>query len=395
MEDLGQVVVEAAAESGSNTRPMRQENTPEVERLLEARREELEPLRRKQLAKDLWRALRRQRHQRRDKEIADVAERKQGLKGLQRVVQKHAGTDCRSEVNHKKGILVTDSDGIAEVSAQFYEDLYALGPGEGQEQEDELTGVLRPVTVEELTLALKRLQRGRTGAEDGLVAEMLKTGHAGLVQTMAAYFTDILAGKMYPPAAGKVARLSVIFKKGDAREPRNCRPISIIPVMAKVFSVVLYCRIRDAMESLFTEEQFGFGRGRGRDDVNHILRLVVEKSSEWGEELWMATLDLAKAFDKLYHHELFAVLLTSGVDMSAVAVLRKLYRGMQAYVKLCPGVESRCFEVRRGVRQGDPLSPVLFNLVLSRVLQEVESVWQRRGYGTNVGQDLRERDLLM
>ena len=107
--------------------------------------------------------------------------------------------------------------------------------------------------------------------------------------------------------------------------------------------------------------------------------MVAEKSNEWGEQLWYAALDVEKAFDKVYHAELFAVLLNTGVDAHAVQALRKLYRGMQAYVQLWPGVESRRFVVMRGVRQGDPLSPVLFNLVLTEVLKEVDTVWQQRG----------------
>jgi hypothetical protein len=68
-------------------------------------------------------------------------------------------------------------------------------------------------------------------------------------------------------------------------------------VLAKLFSTVLYTRLHDTLEAHFPEEQFGFRRGRGCTDATHILRMVVEKSEEWGEVLWLAALDVEKAFD--------------------------------------------------------------------------------------------------
>jgi hypothetical protein len=125
----------------------------------------------------------------------------------------------------------------------------------------------------------------------------------------------------------------------------------------------------------------------------HILRSVTEKSAEWGECLWLATLDVEKAFDRVHHSCLFDALLKGGVHANTVSALRRLYTGLCASVSVEGGQVSRWISIQRGVRQGDPLSPLLFNLVMKDVLQEVQTIWQRRGYGTNVGQDVCGRRL--
>ena len=66
------------------------------------------------------------------------------------------------------------------------------------------------------------------------------------------------------------------------------------------------------------------------------MRMVVMKSSEWGEELWIATFDMEKAFGQVHHVELFAALMTCPVDVNIVASLRKLYCDLKTYVVLKP-----------------------------------------------------------
>ena len=147
--------------------------------------------------------------------------------------------------------------------------------------------------------------------------------------------------------------------------------------------------MRELIDGQLADEQFGFRKGRGCADAIHILRMVIEKSAEWGEQLWIATLDVEKAFDRVHHSSLFEALMAGKVDKSIIAALGRLYTDLRASVDVWPGLQSREFQIQRGVRHGDPLSPLLFNLVLNGVLEEVQVVWRKRGYGTNVGTTMR------
>ena len=156
------------------------------------------------------------------------------------------------------------------------------------------------ITVEEISQTIKRLKSNKTGAMDGLVAEMLKTQFEPLLRAMATFFQQLLVVAQDPPAQWRRTMLKILYKKGDARLPGNSRPISRIPVMATVFSMILHGRTAPHIDTNLSEEQYGFRKGRGCSDAVHMLRMISEKSLEWGEELWVATLDVEKSFDKVH-----------------------------------------------------------------------------------------------
>jgi hypothetical protein len=231
------------------------------------------------------------------------------------------------------------------------------------------------------------MKNDQAAADDGLVAEMLKAGNKKLIKAMASIFSDLLCNRAAPPNAWKTSRLSVVLKTGDCYMPKNYKPISITPVMAKLYSTVLLARLEGIIESTQIDTQFGNRKGRGCSDAVHVLRIVAEKSAEWRETLWYAAVDVEKAFDRLHHLQILDALRNEDVDSDLVAAIQSMYVGLRGYVQLWRGSSSREFSVGRGVRQGDPLSPILLGLVMKNVLKKLDCRWQGQGFGTNVGQD--------
>ena len=87
--------------------------------------------------------------------------------------------------------------------------------------------------------------------------------------------------------------------------PKNYWPIPIIPLLSKLYSSVLLGRIATILETAKTPEEMGFRKGYACGDLIHCLRMVSEKSIEWGESVWVASIDLEKAFDKIIHDAVF------------------------------------------------------------------------------------------
>ena len=96
--------------------------------------------------------------------------------------------------------------------------------------------------------------------------------------------------------------------------------------------------------------------------------------------MWTATVDFTKAFDSITHKSIWDALKSCNIDLEYVSLLRKIYRDQKASVQT--DEESNIFEIRKGTKQGDPLSSLLFNTVLQYSLKEEIQRWQNnKGMG--------------
>ena len=105
------------------------------------------------------------------------------------------------------------------------------------------------------------------------------------------------------------------------------------------------------------------------------LTLLLGKSKEWGNEVWVCLVDFEKAFDTVAHEKLWATLRTMGVTENYTRLLHKLYSNQTASV--FAGTESRSFSLNRGVKQGDPISSLLFLAVMEACFRPLKEKWQK------------------
>ena len=129
----------------------------------------------------------------------------------------------------------------------------------------------------------------------------------------------------------------------------------------KLFESVIERRLREKVS--IDNMQFGFRKGRGTTDAIFVVRQVQEKFLAEDKELWMAFVDLEKAFDRVPREVLWWALRKAGVEEWLVNIVKILYFGSCTAVKLLNG-ESAMFDVNVGVHQGSVLSPLLFTIVL-------------------------------
>jgi hypothetical protein len=148
------------------------------------------------------------------------------------------------------------------------------------------------------------------------------------------------------------------------------RGIKLLEHAMKVFERVIESRVRSRVE--IDDMQFGFSAGKGTTEAIFLVRQLQEKYMVKKKELWMAFVDLEKAFDRVPRQVLWWALRQVGVEEGLVKVIQAMYEDATTVVKLKEG-ESKRFEVKVGVHQGSVLSPLLFIIVLEALSRKFRS----------------------
>jgi len=162
-------------------------------------------------------------------------------------------------------------------------------------------------------------------------------------------------------------------QKGDKLSCENYRGICLLNSAYKVFAQLLYQRLLPVAEGVIGEYQAGFRPGRSTSDQIFTIRQILEKCREFNISTYHLFIDFKAAYDSVDRNELFHVMADLGFPSKLTRLVRATLTNVSYCVKL-QGNYSAPFRGDNGLRQGDALSTLLFNVVLEGAVRRAHVV---------------------
>lgn len=165
------------------------------------------------------------------------------------------------------------------------------------------------------------------------------------------------------PSEWKDCTVVPIFKKGDKLDPNNYRGIALINTLLKVLTKVIASRLQKicADHNLIRREQVGFIRSEECAAQAACLLESCQRRRITDKNTLLCFLDLRKAYDLVPHDRLISKLKAVGLGYKMINFIKRMYENTFMRVRIGENL-TEPFRYERGVRQGCPTSPLLFDI---------------------------------
>ncbi|GBN88201.1 Retrovirus-related Pol polyprotein from type-1 retrotransposable element R2, partial [Araneus ventricosus] len=167
------------------------------------------------------------------------------------------------------------------------------------------------------------------------------------------------------------SRTVFLPKKENTSKPSMLRPLSISSTMLRQFHKVLAKRLMAVLDPALDVYQFGFRQMDGIAEAVLLFGYMVQSACTNFSTIAVAVLDMEKAFDSVSHDAIFEALQKINISPVMKDYLKFTYTHAKTFLCFNGSIKSEPVRPTRGVRQGDPMSPLLFLLVFDQVLNAI------------------------
>ena len=308
---------------------------------------------------------------------------------------------------------VTRSDKMSELARDYYDKIQGddlLDPAtqprksaifealdaipESQKLDDPQASPLNlPITHKALESALRLSKRGSAAGPDGIPYELWSHLHNAyllanksqsapefnVLRCMRTVLNDIQNHGVDTTTQFTLGWMCPIFKKKEKDQIKNYHPITLLNTDYKLLTKTLSVHLASHIHSLVHPDQTGFIPKRTIFDPIRLCQSMCAYADFMEEDGAIVALDQEKAYDKIDHHYLLETLKKFQLPERFIEMVHSLYKNAETAV-IINGVVSTPFNVTRGVRQGDPLSCLLFNLAIEPLACLLRNSQELQGY---------------
>ncbi|CAH2231394.1 jg27705 [Pararge aegeria aegeria] len=221
---------------------------------------------------------------------------------------------------------------------------------------------LKLVTPKELIRTIRNLENKKAPGFDLITGEILKHLPMKTIVFLTMLFNAIMRVQYYP-IIWKISHICMIPKPGKVpTEPSSYRPISLLPIISKVFEKILLNRMKPILieSHIMPDHQFGFREQHSTVEQGHRVAHKIRETLERKEYCSAVFLDIQQAFDRVWHEGLLYKLKTL-LPNSLYMILKSYLSGRKYQVKFEDEL-SNIYNIKASVPQGSVLGPILYSI---------------------------------